>query len=117
MKALYNNPKFSPEYTKISVLANRVTSIEEGQNVYDKLDSVVRQFLQGEISYAGLIPQDKELEQSVRQQKTVSIYAPASASARAFEVMASNILNYEHKQAKIPSGIAQLFAMLWKHID
>lgn len=117
MKALYKNPKFSPEYTKISVLANRVTSLEEGQNVYDKLDSVVRQFLQGEISYAGMIPQDKELEQAVRQQKTVSIYAPASISARAFEVMASNILNHEQKQVKIPSGIAQLFAKLWKHID
>lgn len=117
MKALYKNPKFSPEYTKISVLANRVTSLEEGQNVYDKLDSVVRQFLQGEISYVGMIPQDKELEQAVRQQKTVSIYAPTSISARAFEVMASNILNYEQKQVKIPSGIAQLFAKLWKHID
>lgn len=117
LKALYRNPKFHKTDTAISVLANRVTSAEEGKNVYDKLNSVVSQFLQGELSYAGMIPQDSALERSVRQQKTVSLNVPASKSARAFEVMASNILNHEQKQVKIPAGISQLFSNFWKKND
>lgn len=117
LKTLYKNPRFNRENTKISVLANRVNSTEEGQNVYDKLNSVVTQFLKGDIQFAGVIPQDSALEKAVRQQKTVSLNAPSSKSARAFEVMASNILNNEQKQVRISSGISYLFSNLWKQND
>lgn len=117
LKALYKNPRFDRFNTKISVLANRVSSIEEGKTVFDKLNSVVTQFLQGELFYAGMIPQDVALERAVRQQKTVSIQAPMSKSARAFEMMASNILNNEQKQVRISVGISQLFSDLWRKKD
>lgn len=114
LKSLYRNPKFCPQDTRISVLANRVTSAEEGRNVYEKLNSVVTQFLQGELSFVGMIPQDNALEKSVRLQKTVSLNVPSSKSAKAFEVIASNLLNNEQKQVKIPLGISQLFSNFWK---
>lgn len=117
LKTLYKNPRFNRENTKISVLANRVSSTEEGKNVYDKLNSVVMQFLKGNLQFAGVIPQDSALEKAVRQQKTVSLNAPSSKSARAFEVMASNILNNEQKQVRISSGISHLFSSLWKQKD
>lgn len=117
LKALYKNPKFRRQETKVSVLANRVTSAGEGRHVYEKLQSVVTQFLQGEIFYAGMIPQDSTLERAVRQQQPVSIYTPASKSARAFEMIASNILNNEQKQEKASLGISQLFSNFWKHND
>lgn len=117
LKALYKNPKFRCQETKVCVLANRVTSAGEGRHVYEKLNSVVTQFLQGEIFYAGMIPQDSTLEKAVRQQQPVSICAPASKSSRAFEVMASNILNNEQKQEKASLGISQLFSNFWKHND
>lgn len=117
LKALHKNPKFRQQETKVSVLANRVTSATEGRHVYEKLNSVVMQFLQGEISYAGMIPQDSSLEKAVRQQQPVSIYAPASKSSRAFEVMASNILNNEQKQERASLGISQLFSNFWKRDD
>ena len=44
LKSLYRNPKFDREYTKISVLSNRVISAAEGRGVYDKLNTVVGQF-------------------------------------------------------------------------
>ena len=117
LKALYKNPKFRRQETKVSVLANRVTSAGEGRHVYEKLQSVVTQFLQGEIFYAGMIPQDSTLERAIRQQQPVSIYTPASKSARAFEMIASNILNNEQKQEKASLGISQLFSNFWKHND
>lgn len=113
LKTLYRNPHFAPERTDIHVISNRVTSMEEGQNVYDKLNSVVAQFLQGKIDFLGMIPQDPALEKAVRQQKTVSISSPLSKSAKAFEVMASNLLNHENRQVQIRTGISQLFSNLW----
>lgn len=117
LKAIYKNPKFKPDDSRISVLANRVISAEEGRGVYEKLNSVVAQFLQGELFYAGMIPQDSALEKSVRQQKTVSLNMPASKSAKAFEVVANNVLNYEQNQIKIMPGISQLFSSFWKKTD
>lgn len=114
LKALYKNPRFDRQNTQISVLANRVTSAEEGTALYDKLSSVLAQFLQGEIGYAGMIPQDSSLEKAVRLQKTVSLYAPTSKSARAFETVASNILNYEQRPVRVSFGISKLFSDFWK---
>lgn len=112
LKVLYHNPNFLKEATKISVVSNKTNSVEEGHMVYHKLNSVVKQFLSGEIDYLGMIPQDIELEKSVRQQKTVSLNAPASNAAKAFEVLAQNLLNGEHKDVKLNWGITQLFSKL-----
>lgn len=114
LKALYMNPRFDRQNTQISVLANRATSAEEGKALHDKLNSVVGQFLQGEIGYAGMIPQDASLEKAVRLQKTVSLHAPASKSARAFEAVALNLLNGEQKPVSISFGISKLFSDFWK---
>lgn len=114
LKALYMNPRFDRQNTQISVLANRATSAEEGKALYNKLNSVVGQFLQGEIGYAGMIPQDTSLEKAVRLQKTVSLHAPASKSARAFETVAANLLNGEQKPVSISFGISKLFSDFWK---
>ena len=115
LKTLYRNPNFLREETEIRVLSNRVTSLEEGQNVYDKLNSVVEQFLEGTVDYLGTIPQDFMLERSVRAQKPVSIHAPEARSAKAFEVIAVNLLEHEHNLPKLHWGIAQVFSDLINH--
>ena len=44
------------------MVANRVNSVEDGQAVYDKLNTVVSQFLNGNLEYLGMIPQDSMFE-------------------------------------------------------
>ncbi len=110
LKALYHNPNFAAGNTSIHVIANKVSSKEEGRAVFDKLDSVVEQFLHGDLNYLGMIPQDVALERSVRQQKTVSIQEPNSASAKAFEKLAENLLSGEQDEKPARLGIAQLFS-------
>lgn len=112
LKAMYCNPKFSAKTTTIHVVANKTTSKEDGQIVFDKLNSVVNQFLQGNLSYAGMIPQDTALERSVRQQKTVSLNEPNSRSAKAFEVLASNLLEEKKKEVSVHRGISQIISGL-----
>ena len=114
LKALYHNPLFSREQTDIRIVSNRVISSEEGQQVYEKLNSVVEQFLDGSVNYLGMIPQDHMLERSVRQQKPVSLNAPLAKSARAFEVMASNLILQEEKLPDKRLGIARMFSNFWQ---
>lgn len=110
LKALYRNPNFVAGSTTIHVVSNRVTSTEEGQAVYDKLNSVVSQFLHGKLNYLGMIPQDAALEKAVRQQQTVSLLEPNAKSAKAFEVLAGNLLNGTHNQVSMRRGIGQMFS-------
>lgn len=112
LKTLHRNPNFSNSGTKINVIANKVNSTEDGQAVFDKLNSVVSQFLNGTVNYLGLIPQDSAVEKAVRQQKTVSMYAPHSTSAKAFEILASNLLNETNECFEMHKGITQLFVGL-----
>lgn len=109
LKALYRNPAFSKEDTQISVIVNKVNTTEEADSVYSKLNSVVSKFLKREVNYLGMIPQDLALESAVRQQKIVSIDKPEAISAKAFEVLAGNLINHEHNQVQIYRGITQLF--------
>ena len=110
LKALYRNPNFVAADTTIHVISNRVSSLEEGQAVFDKLNSVVSQFLHGKLNYLGMIPQDAALDKAVRQQKTVSLLEPASKSAKAFEVLADNLMNGTHNQVLAKRGIVQMFS-------
>lgn len=110
LKALFKNPNFVPSQSTIHVIANRVSSTEDAQAVYDKLNTVVGQFLNGNLNYLGMVPQDAALEKAVRQQKTVSLYEPNSKAAKAFEVLASNLLNGTQNQPQNRWGISQLFS-------
>lgn len=110
LKALHRNPNFQRNGTKINVLANKVTSVEDGKTVFEKLNTVVAQFLNGNINYLGMIPQDSMLEKAVRAQKTVSLYAPNAKSTKAFEIIASNLLNGGHELPVMRKGISQLFS-------
>lgn len=109
LKALYRNPTFRKEQVRINVVANKVNSIEEGEAVFSKLNSVVTQFLQGNIGFIGMIPQDAELEYAVRNQKIVSLEKPQAVSARAFELLSNNYWNSSYEPFAMHKGITQLF--------
>ena len=94
LKALYRNPNFVAGSTTIHVVSNRVVS----------------QFLHGKLNYLGMIPQDAALEKAVRQQQTVSLLEPNAKSAKAFEVLAGNLLNGTHNQISMRRGIGQMFS-------
>ena len=115
LKALHHNKDFSAELTSIHVVSNRVVSQEEGKAVYDKLNSVVSQFLHGNLNYLGMIPQDIAMEKAVRQQKTVSLLEPNSKSARAFAVLTENLLNGTHNQTQMRWGISQMFSSFFSN--
>ena len=44
LKALYHNPNFVEDETTIHIVTNRVNSQDEGQAIYEKVNSVVSKF-------------------------------------------------------------------------
>lgn len=109
MKAMYNNPGFKKGGTNVHLIANKVTSSQEGQAVYDKMNSVVERFLDGELDFLGMIPADAVLEAAVRNQTVVSIVNPQAKSSQAFESIALKLLQKDSK-THFKWGITQLFS-------
>lgn len=110
LKALNQHPRFSREDSKIKVIANKVTSAEEGLSMFNKLNSVVNRYLKLPISYLGEIPQDVHLENAVMQQMPVSMQSPNSKSAKAYERMAYAIMDKEYDKPRTKRGMAAFFS-------
>ena len=110
LKALYRNPNFMENDTTIHIVSNRVNSMDEGRTIYEKVNSVVSQFLHGSLNYLGMIPQDNALDKAVRQQKTITMCDPNARSSRAIANLANNLLNGTQEKTSVRWGIAQMFS-------
>ncbi|MBQ0796012.1 MinD/ParA family protein [Zhongshania sp.] len=69
--------------SRFRILANMVADEQEGRQLFDSLNQVCGQFLDVGLIYAGAVPFDTKLRDSVRQQTAVVLAAPSSISARA----------------------------------
>ncbi len=111
LKALQQHPRFLEEECKIEVIANRVNTIEDGQALFNKLNTVVNRYLKLPIAYLGAIPQDPQLADAVMKQMPVTISSPTAKSARAYERLAARLLNREVEEVK-RRGMTAFFAHL-----
>lgn len=93
MKALSMNENFRKNETSIKMIANRVTSENEGRKLFEKLNMVVSKFLDINMTYLGAIPMDNNNIKAVMKQKPVSLIYPSSASSRHFVEVAEKIMN------------------------
>ena len=64
LKALYKRPDFDPSKVCIRVISNRAASKEDGSIVFNKINSVVMQFLNGSLEYLGYVPSDAMVEKA-----------------------------------------------------
>jgi flagellar biosynthesis protein FlhG len=110
LKALNRHPRFSREDSKIKVIANKTSSDEEGDAVFNKLSTVVSRYLKLSVTYLGAIPQDRYLEDAVMQQKPVSILNPNAKSAMAYEKMAYALMDKEYNNSVVKRGMAAFFS-------
>ena len=111
-KAMVRNPDFVEGNSRIRLIANKVTSNQEADQVFKKIDSVVRRFLGGKLDYAGMVPMDSALEKAVRKQKIVSLESPSSKSSRCFYEIASDLIGEKYESND--KGISRFFKFLTK---
>lgn len=99
LKALSMNGGFQEESTKIKVISNRVSGEQEGKTLFEKLSMVVSKFLQIDLEYLGIIPQDSSITKAVMKQKPVTIMYPNAPSTKMLERIAHEL---ENSQENIP---------------
>lgn len=110
LKALNRHPRFSPEASKIKVIANKVFKPEDGTALFNKLNVVVQRYLKLPLEYLGAIPQDDKLSQAVMQQTPVSLANPMAKSAKSYESIAAVLMNKEIGGEVKRRGMAAFFS-------
>ncbi len=110
LKALNRHPRFSSEASRIKVIANKVSSQEEGEILFGKLNAVVSGYLKLPIVYLDAVPDDTQLSKAVMQQMPVSLQSPQAKSALAFEKIAEKLMNIEKDQKVQKRGMAAFFS-------
>ncbi|MCR5602284.1 MAG: MinD/ParA family protein [Lachnospiraceae bacterium] len=116
LKALNRHVRFSREMTTIKVVANKVRSPEEGQQLFNKLNAVVSRYLKIPIRYLGYVPEDSQLVRAVMQQTPISIDNPNAKSARAFETLAHTLTSNVGEGAFKKHGMTGFFANMVRGI-
>lgn len=115
LKTLSKRSLFTIEDTVIKMVPNRVDSVKEGRELYNKLSTVVQNFLHLNIEFLGAIPIDMNVSRAVIKQKPVSLAYPNTDAAKAIIDIALAICN-EEKTVELQQkrGISQLFTNLVK---
>lgn len=110
LKALSRHSRYRQEDTRIKVIANRVTSEEDGQALFQKLNVVVELYLKMPMTYLGAVPLDSLLSNAVMQQMPVSIQHPNAKSSLAYQRMAATLMNMETSEPVKKRGMAAFFS-------
>ena len=84
-------------------------TLEEGEQLYNKLNSVIKKYLDLQLDYLGMIPLDSQLSKAVLQQNPVSLQSPNAKSSRAFQTLAEKIAFGQASGIK-KGGIKEFFA-------
>ena len=114
LKTLNRKSEFSTESTRISMVANRITKAEEGEELYEKLNIVVSKFLNFELHYLGGIMQDDQMSKAIiRQQPILTLY-PNSIASKGLKELSMKLNGEELPKEQGKKGITQLFANLIK---
>ncbi|MDK2917407.1 MAG: flagellar biosynthesis protein FlhG [Candidatus Petromonas sp.] len=78
---------------RIKLVINRVESSKEGYDVFNKINSATKKFLNIELENLGFIFEDSTVKKSVKEQKPFLIYYPNSIASKGIDLVAYNLLN------------------------
>ena len=76
----------------IKIIANRVKSTTEGRRIAERVINIINQFLQIKVEILGFIPQDIDIEKSIREQKTFYMHFKKSKVLFHFDAIVNKIL-------------------------
>lgn len=114
LKALNLKEGFERESTKIRIVANKTSSREEGKNLYNKLNVVVRKFLNIDLSFLGSVPMDDNLRKAIMQQKPISMIYPNSESSKHFAGLAEGLINGDEDVSPKKRGLVSAMLRMFK---
>jgi len=74
------------------MVANMVSSMEEGESLYNKMKLMVQRFLKSKLYYGGSIEYDAQIKGAVRQQRTLVLDHPRSKPVTSLKVVTRNLM-------------------------
>ena len=90
---------YQHETKNFLLLVNMVRDKKEAKSVYQNLSKVVARFMGGiSIDYAGFIPLDRVLQESVSRREPVICCYPESSSSNSFKELANYLLRQTHRR-------------------
>lgn len=114
VKALNRKEDFTTNTTSLKLVANRVQSEKEGQDLYRKFNEVIVRFLDLKLDFLGSVLQDTNVSKAVMQQKPVSVAYPHSLAAQSYKKLAE-VLTNSNIQEDNKVGLAKLFSKMIKN--
>lgn len=73
------------------IIANMCRTIQEGRELFNKINMVCERFLEVTLDFMGIVPFDEDLRRAVKKQRAVVEYLPRSKSAVAFTHLAKKV--------------------------
>lgn len=110
LKILHRKVDFSTESTEIRMISNRVPSMKDGRELYDKLSAVVDKFLQIKIKYLGAVIQENQVSKAVIYQQPVFTLYPNSHFSKSIKEFADILCKKEVEPRYDHRGIAHIFS-------
>lgn len=114
LKSLNRHADYRQEQMVVKMIANKVSSYEEGQNLFSKLDVVVSKFLKVNLKFLGVIENDPNMSKAVYAQKPISLAYPESVGAKNIKQITEVLLDMKDEYEPEHKGLASMFARFFQ---
>lgn len=112
LKTLNKKAGFDADNVMVKIVANRVNSYQEGKELFEKMGVVVTKFLNVQVEFLGVIPQDNQVSKAIMQQTPFSITYPTARASKAVADLAVMLNSNTEGEQQTAKGITQFFASL-----
>lgn len=109
LKVLRRKENFNPIYKTIHVIANRVMDESEGDEIYNKINTVSTKFLNTKLQFLGSVYQDKNASMAVIEQKPLIQAYPNTQASRSINNLVSKLVDEAQDEYKKKEGITRVF--------
>lgn len=112
LKTLNRKSGFDIKDINIRMISNRVSSEEEGLDLYRKLNTVADRFLHLEMDYLGAVMQEPNVSKAVMHQKPAIMLYPNIQFSKKIKTFAKVLCEKDDIKGEDRRGIAHLFSRL-----
>lgn len=112
LKTLNRKSGFDIKDITIRMISNRVSSEEEGLDLYRKLNTVADRFLHLEMDYLGAVLQESNVSKAVMHQKPAIMLYPNIQFSKKIKAFAKVLCEKDDIKGEDRRGIAHLFSRL-----
>lgn len=93
----------------ILLIPNIMHSLEAGENLYKRLNLMVRRFLKSDIEFAGTVLKDDLISRSIKIQKPFVFHNPNAPATNIIRIVTKRILQMEKKKQKDKKNVFDRF--------